>query len=129
MQNQMAYRGVNQPHLQHLGQTVSLIPHQTTAHHHGEDHGGGLANAMLGVGFELACDVQHICEVGHHVALRQTRAKQQRARKRPVLHEDLLRTLDFAAISPIWHSAALPKISLQSIRDQRIGAFGRAPVG
>ena len=70
---------MDEPHLEGLRNARAAVGIQATAHHDREDHRRGGADAVLGVLLQLAGRVQHVGQVGQHVALGQAGAKQQDA--------------------------------------------------
>ena len=99
VQDEIAHRRVDQPHLEHLGHAGAALA-EASMQHHREDHGGGGSDAVFGVLLQLAGGVRHARQVRHHITLGQAGAKQQDARQRPVVHEQFFSALDLARVSP-----------------------------
>jgi len=91
---------MDQPHLENLGATGAGIGRQATMHHDREDHGGRTADPVLGALLELAGPMQNLGQIGQHITLGQTRAEQQDARQRPMLHEQRFGPLQLRMIGP-----------------------------
>ena len=128
VQDQVADGRVNQPHLEHLRHTRALGVGQAALHHHREHHGRGLADAVFGVLFQLAGDVQHLGQLRQHITLGQAGAEQQGARQRPLLHEDGLGPRNLGGVRPVRKSPRLRHVVLQGLGDRRIGRRALRPV-